>query len=295
MLNEPTAFPDVLRFARGLTGGEISAIHAMTDGSGASRIFQVELRAPWQGCAGFITRQYHDARWLEREPDLPGREATMLQIAFAAGLPAPRFIGQAGGTVPLIAMSRLEGGPLSTEDLRPHHLQAAAAIAASIHAVRPSPAKINCLPRYAPHYIAGTRAIRPPSWSTAPQLWSEAIQRYFNWPGTKPIALVHRDFHLANLLFRNNDVVGIVDWVTACLGDPLSDIGHMRWNLVLDYGFDACEAFTCAYFEQTGVAMRRAWDLYALVGALPDLPPPGPEGAQRLERLLALALATDVF
>ena len=291
MLDDPAALADVHRFAQCRAGGKVIAIQAMTGAAGASRLFRVDLHAPWQGNGSFVVRRYHDARWLQREPDLPDRESAMLALASHAGLPAPRFLGRRGGDVPLVAMSRLDGAPLPDRAVGPAHLEAAAAIVARIHAVRPPAAEAAQLPRYAPHYITGTKPIRAPAWSRAPELWSQAIELYFRWPGTESTALVHRDFHLANLLFRGDRVVGVVDWVTACLGNPLADIGHMRWNLVRDHGFDAAEVFARAYRAQTGVIAHGLWLLYALVGALPDLPPPTPQAAGRLDRLLAEALA----
>jgi aminoglycoside phosphotransferase (APT) family kinase protein len=44
-------------------------------------------------------------------------------------------------------------------------------------------------------------------------------------PPPKPPVLVHGDFHYGNLLFRDGEVVAVLDWEIASVGDPLLDVG----------------------------------------------------------------------
>ncbi len=44
-------------------------------------------------------------------------------------------------------------------------------------------------------------------------------------PPERPPALVHGDYHYGNMLFRGPDVVAVLDWEIAELGQPLIDLG----------------------------------------------------------------------
>jgi aminoglycoside phosphotransferase (APT) family kinase protein len=50
---------------------------------------------------------------------------------------------------------------------------------------------------------------------------------------------MHGDFHLANLMFRNDgpQVAAIVDWEMCTLGDPLLDLGWLLTTWPQDGGF----------------------------------------------------------
>jgi aminoglycoside phosphotransferase (APT) family kinase protein len=36
---------------------------------------------------------------------------------------------------------------------------------------------------------------------------------------------IHRDFHPGNVLWRDGEVTGVVDWVNASIGSPWADVG----------------------------------------------------------------------
>src|SRR5438309_11812472 len=43
-------------------------------------------------------------------------------------------------------------------------------------------------------------------------------------PASRPAVLVHADFHYGNMLFRRGEVVAVLDWEIAELGQPLLDL-----------------------------------------------------------------------
>ncbi len=59
----------------------------------------------------------------------------------------------------------------------------------------------------------------------------EAICRWLdaNRPGDMRAGLIHGDFHLANVMFRNDspELAAVVDWELASRGDPLLDLGWL--------------------------------------------------------------------
>ncbi|MBA4613548.1 phosphotransferase [Stappia taiwanensis] len=297
MRADAAATEEVRRWVTRLAGGPPCRLTRLAGGQGSgSDVFRADWPDQPTQHPPLVIRRHGDRKWLAREPDLPEREARMLSFAAASGLPAPRLVGQISAPSPMLAMTALPGRTIPPRHLTAAHLDCAARVARRLHQVPIPQEQRATLPRYAPHYITGTLPIRAPDWSHRPEIWRRAIELYFRWPedlGQGGIAprLVHRDFHFGNLLFEGEALCGIVDWVTSCIGDPQADIGHMRWNLVHDLGFDAAERFTALYCEDSATApYHRKWDLYALVGALPDLPPPPVETRSRLEAFLAETL-----
>jgi hypothetical protein len=67
--------------------------------------------------------------------------------------------------------------------------------------------------------------------------------------------MIHRDFHPENALWSRGRLTGIVDWTQASWGPPGLDLGHMRWNLVLDGGQPIADQFLARYQALTGTSL----------------------------------------
>ncbi len=100
-----------------------------------------------------------------------------------------------------------------------------------------------------------------------------------NLPESGPATIVHGDFRLGNTMFAPNapaDLVAILDWEMATIGDPLADIGYllMHWtepgdtlgkfnlnNVTLQPGFPTRAELVARYEERSGRVMQ-ALDWY---------------------------------
>lgn len=71
-----------------------------------------------------------------------------------------------------------------------------------------------------------------------------------NIPDSPPTTLVHGDYKIDNVLWRDDSLVSILDWEMSTLGDPLADLG---WML----------AFWDDYKERGGARYQRATGLDA--------------------------------
>lgn len=79
---------------------------------------------------------------------------------------------------------------------------------------------------------------------------------------------------------------GVVDWTQASWGPPGLDLGHMRWNLVADYGQRVADRFVDCYRAVTGRILdhQAYWDLLSLLDLLLAGDEPGDIKPPDLER-----------
>jgi aminoglycoside phosphotransferase (APT) family kinase protein len=131
-------------------------------------------------------------------------------------------------------------------------------------------------------------------WMPTTSTWSRAIAIVREAPPTTAMTLIHRDYHPANTLWSRQRLTGVVDWTQASWGPPGLDLGHMRWNLVLDYGQTVADNFLACYQAVTGrpPPHQGYWDLVSLFDLLLDVgDDPGDITAHDLPLLEAHAAA----
>lgn len=260
-----------------LEGGTSSAVHALVveDGAGARQ----EL----------ILRRFVRAKWRAEEPDVPRREAAVLEVLRASAVPAPRLVAvDPEGTcadVPAVLMTRLPGRiDWSPADL-PTYLRRLAAPLPLIHAM-PVPSEAP-IPPYAPYALDLHRA---PRWSSRPGVWSRAIEVLEGPAPTHGDAFIHRDYHPGNVLWVDGQVSGVVDWPCGSIGVPEADVGHCRMNLNGRFGAEAADRFLELYQALTGRTVYHPyWDIVAAIGGMDETIDDHPDPTD--ERFVAAAVA----
>jgi aminoglycoside phosphotransferase (APT) family kinase protein len=77
--------------------------------------------------------------------------------------------------------------------------------------------------------------------------------------------LLHGDFWPGNLLWRDGQLVAVIDWEDAKIGDPLIDLAISRLDMLWIFGSDAMNSFTDHYLSLISIDTRHLpyWDLYA--------------------------------
>lgn len=200
-----------------------------------------------------VLRRHVLADWMEREPNIPSDEATILGLlpGLRLGVETPSLVvADVDGTkadVPAIVMTEVSGRP----DLAPPEpgpwAEGLATCLADIHAV--DVGLVDQLPAWRRWDEPG----RPiPTWTAIPDRWREAKDLA---PAELPVdepRFLHRDFHPANVHWSGTDIVAVVDWLSACIGEPAADLAHCRWNLAILDSPDLADAFTVHYRELTG-------------------------------------------
>ncbi|MDQ1495439.1 MAG: hypothetical protein QOG69_1922 [Actinomycetota bacterium] len=212
-----------------------------------------------------VLRLHTKDDWLAREPDIATREAIALQILAGTAVVAPALIAvdEAGEFCgrPAVLMSMLPGHA-DLSDASPERLRILAEALAPLHRLT-APAG---LPVFAPYLAAAERIV--PSWTSLPQVWWAAIEICAGPSPSGPKSLIHRDYHPGNTLWSRGRLTGIVDWTQASIGPAAVDVGHMRWNLALDYGPDAAARFLA--HAEAGPD-QSYWDVVTALDALPDV------------------------
>ena len=248
-----------VRCSQALVGGTSSAVHALTVDGDGGRVHELVLR------------RFVRADWLAEEPDVAEREAAALMLLADRGLPTPRLVavdpdGAAVG-VPAVLMTRLSGRiDWDPPELGPF-LRRLVDPLPTIHAT-PLPAA-TVLPDYRPYALKLRRA---PVWAARPDVWLRAFELLDAPPPSSERAVIHRDYHPGNVLWRGGRVSGVVDWVNTSVGCPWADVGHCRVNLASEFGQPAAERLLELYRVAAGRGddYHPYWDVAAAVGGLDD-------------------------
>jgi len=87
--------------------------------------------------------------------------------------------------------------------------------------------------------------------------------------------LLHGDFWPGNTLWRDGELVALIDWEDAAVGDPLADLANGRLEVLFAFGEAALDAFTDAYraaMPKLDYADLPEWDLFAVRRLVPEMP-----------------------
>lgn len=249
-MNPDTVITDVKR----LKGSTSSTLHGITlmDGDVTKDV---------------VLRQFDNEEWLKKEPDLVNHEAASLTVASLSRVPAPDMIacdetGEECG-VPVVLMSYLNGYVNLLPDDWTQWLKELAMALVGIHEIEPTDFP------YSYYRYQDIQSFDVPTWSSVPDKWERAIA-YIQKPAPdyEP-HFIHRDYHPANVLWENNVVSGVVDWVNACVGPQGVDVGHMRVNLAQLHDVETADAFLKWYSSiNNDFTYDPYWDIVSLIDIL---------------------------
>lgn len=228
-------------------GQEIGAITQLK-GATSSAVYKIEAKNGERA----VLRQFTNRDWLQNEPDLATHEAAALRHIerLENSRLYPRCLGvdETGAEtgLPSVLMSLVEGDV----DIGPSNLnewiEQQALFLAKFH----DACHTDFSWRYRPWYNTDLMSTLTFSWSAVPSNWQRLVERLSQpEPAYTPVFL-HRDYHPTNILWSNNTISGLIDWVNACVGPAMIDVGHCRLNLTSLFGLEAAELFLQTYLEQ---------------------------------------------
>ncbi|CAM3540925.1 phosphotransferase family protein [Nocardioides zeicaulis] len=235
-----------------LPGGLTSRMLALRHGDGSGSVLRLMTNAPWRTHGAALTTRERDALlFLEHTP-----------------VPAPRTLGLdadahvAGVSAHLT--TRVPGAPVAVPDQR--QVGAMADLLAVVHAQAPA-APFRTFESWA----WPEKWVVPP-WTRHAASWQRAFEVLAGPAPAYAPTFLHRDFGHRNLLWRDGEVSGLVDWVETSTGPAWLDAAHAASTLAVLVGHGPAEAFLDAYAHRAGAPADPFWLVMDAVG---HLPPPG--------------------
>jgi aminoglycoside phosphotransferase (APT) family kinase protein len=112
--------------------------------------------------------------------------------------------------------------------------------------------------------------LSPPPDASRADLWREAIALVAEERAPTRTCFLHRDYQHFNLLWSDERLTGVVDWIEACAGPPEIDVGHCRLNLTVLFSASVADRFLAIYEAEAGHTVDAWWDLHALLSYGPS-------------------------
>jgi len=102
------------------------------------------------------------------------------------------------------------------------------------------------------------------------ELWDAMRQL---WPGVDTSArqLIHADYWPGNTLWKDGDLLAIIDWEWPALGEPTSDVAYFFTDAAL-VGIDIEKEFVETYEQASGRPLRNLlfWKMMTAAMHMPD-------------------------
>jgi aminoglycoside phosphotransferase (APT) family kinase protein len=224
-----------------------------------------------------LVRQ-HGEKDLTYNPQIAADEFKLLHLLHAAGLatPQPYYLDQSGTifSTPYIVIEYIEGKTEFAPANLPDFLLQFATHLTRIHQIDDTKIDLSFLSQIAARYAAKLRE-RPPN---VDETLNEGriratLEAAWPFPQRNPSTLLHGDFWPGNILWKDGQLVAIIDWEDAAAGDPLADLANSRLEILWAFGTDAMQRFTDLYQSMTTIdfAQLPYWDLCAALRPIAQL------------------------
>jgi len=106
----------------------------------------------------------------------------------------------------------------------------------------------------------------------------EAMNNLIDWlpkniPDDDETSIVHGDYRLDNMILKNNEVIGILDWELSTLGHPIADFSYhcLSWRTqetfwdeskLKELGIPSEREYMEMYCENSGKDLSNNWEFY---------------------------------
>ncbi len=276
-------------------GGRLTGIQRFTGGVSAD-VFCLDLLTPKAGPARYVLRVHgathggHDAA-LEHELLGALRDA-------GSKVPTPLGYGTGGGCLPdpYLVIEYIEGKSAIPPDQSRVYIERMATELAGIHALA-----IDTLPALPVRIDPRPEVFEflPPGEEWGPLTDTFEALPETAWQGEQ--VLLHGDFWPENLLWRDGDIVAVLDWEDAAIGDPMADLAGACVELRYLFGPDVMAGFTAAYARHRAIDEFRLalWQVYVAAAAQQYMVdwrlPPAREAHMRKEALASIREAAAVL
>lgn len=244
-------------------GSSISTVERLTGGVSAD-VYRLDLSLP-DGRVQPLVLRAHGATHSGHDAEL---EFQLLEALYNGGLsvPEPLLVDMSAELVPdpFLIMKFVEGNTHIPEARLDQHVELMAQALTRIHTLpltglpdlpkreEPWPELLQYLPE-GDEWEALAKRLHDaelPAFEGAPQL-------------------LHGDFWPENLLWQDEQIVAVLDWEDAALGDRYADVAAARVELRYLFGQEVMERFSTAYARYLPIDRRRIllWQIYVAAAA----------------------------
>jgi aminoglycoside phosphotransferase (APT) family kinase protein len=247
------------------------------EGGVSARVTALEIRGPDGQTQKMIVRQHGDGD-LKRNPQVAAGEFKLLQFLQTAGLaaPVPYYLDQSGEIfpTPYIVIECIEGNSeFAPANLSDFILQFTTYLS-RLHHVECSNLDVSFLPEQGKKY-AELLSNRPANVDESLDEGHirDVLEVVWPLPRRNMPVLLHGDFWPGNILWKDEQLVAVIDWEDAALGDPLADVANARLEVLWAFGIDAMHSFTRQYQSMTTIDFANLpyWDLCTALWRIPQI------------------------
>jgi aminoglycoside phosphotransferase (APT) family kinase protein len=208
---------------------------------------------------------------LARNPQAVADEFKLLQILQAEGIPGPSpyYLDQAGNIFvrPLLVTEYVEGETVFSPVELDGFISQQAIHLAHLHQIGQTRGKqwdLSFLPRAEAIYARRLQN-RPAPMNDAlgEGRVREVLETVWPVPQVNESVLLHGDFWLGNILWREGVLTAVIDWEDAAYGDPLADLAITRLEMLWMFDLQTMHNFTAHYQTLTDIdyGNQPYWDL----------------------------------
>ncbi len=254
------------------------------EGGVSAQVTALEIERPDRHTKKLIVRQ-HGAVDLKRNPHVAADEFKLLHILHSVGLatPTPYHLDQSGEifSTPYVVIEYIEGKPEFAPANLPDLILQLAMHLSRIHTIDCSNLDVSFLPKQEEIY-AETLRERPTNVDDAfdEGRIRDTLESVWPVPQVNESVLLHGDFWPGNTLWKDGQLVAVIDWEDAALGDPLADVANSRLEILWAFGVDAMQHFTHQYRSMATIDVTNLpyWDLCAALRQVPKISEWGLDG-----------------
>ena len=235
----------------------------------SATMIALEIEHP-DGQIGKMIVRRPSAGTLHQNPQAAANEFKLLQIMRSLGLatPTPSYLDESGAifVTPYLVIEYIEGRPeFAPVNVTGYTCQLATHLA-KIHQVDGALPKLAFLPHQGKGFAETVGRLSTAADQALAVDHIRATLRA-HWPTTHWNAptLLHGDFWPGNVLWQDEQLVAVIDWEDANVGEPLTDFAISRLDILCLLGMDAMQSFTQHYQSILSIDSTNLpyWDLCA--------------------------------
>ncbi|MDQ6660959.1 MAG: phosphotransferase [Chloroflexota bacterium] len=235
----------------------------------SAQVTALEIERPDGHTKKMIVRQHGEVD-LKHNLHVAADEFKLLQELHSVGLatPTPYHLDQSCEifSTPYVVIEYIEGKPEFVLAHVPDLTLQLATHLSRIHTVDCSKQDLSFLPTPEKIYAEKLRE-RPTSVNESLDEGHirDALESVWPFPQHNTSVLLHGDFWPGNILWKDGQLVAVIDWEDAALGDPLADVANSRLEILWAFGINAMQSFTHQYQSMTTIDFTNlpCWDLCA--------------------------------